>query len=164
MPNRANNSQSNTINAAQTLPLLPVSLPTPWRFFILVPPAIRKQLFNQHTIATNPQALIYYHLSSPLRRHLSFPSTRSRQAHFKVPKADIEFIRSKLAFKIFDEYANMLEGMSSTRFNGCPKDSDSSAQADSAPCGPIPLLITSLQAWQLNNIRRLKEKEKWDRE
>ncbi len=27
-----------------------------------------------------------------------------------------------LAFKIFDEYANILTGMYSTRFNGCPKN------------------------------------------
>jgi hypothetical protein len=36
----------------------------------------------------------------------------------------IESIRSKLEYKIFDEYTNILKGMSSTRFNGCPKDSD----------------------------------------
>ena len=31
-------------------------------------------------------------------------------AYFKVPHADIESIRSKLAFIIFDEYANILKG------------------------------------------------------
>jgi hypothetical protein len=31
---------------------------------------------------------------------------------------------------------------------------------DTAPSGPIPPLITSLQDWQPNNIRRQKEKEK----
>ena len=35
-------------------------------------------------------------------------------AYFKVPEAGIESIRSKLAFKIFDEYANILKGMYST--------------------------------------------------
>jgi hypothetical protein len=44
--------------------------------------------------------------------------------YFKVPQAGIESIRSKLAFKIFDEYANILKGMYSMRFNGCPKDND----------------------------------------
>ena len=54
-------------------------------------------------------------------------------AYFKVPLAGIESIRSKLDFKIFDEYANILKGMYSTRFNGRPKDRDVYAQTDSAP-------------------------------
>jgi hypothetical protein len=41
--------------------------------------------------------------------------------YFKVPQTGIDFIRSKLAFKIFDEYANILKGMYSTRFNELPK-------------------------------------------
>jgi hypothetical protein len=40
--------------------------------------------------------------------------------YFKVPQTDIDSIRSKLAFKIFDEYVNILKGMYSTRFNGRP--------------------------------------------
>ena len=39
-------------------------------------------------------------------------------AFVKVPEEDIESIRSKLALKIFDEYANILKDMYSTRFNG----------------------------------------------
>ena len=31
--------------------------------------------------------------------------------YFKVPQTDIESIRSKLTFKIFDEYAKILKGM-----------------------------------------------------
>ncbi len=79
-------------------------------------------------------------------------------AYFKVPQASIESIRSKLAFKIFDEYANILKGMYSTRFNGCPSDTGAHDQMDTAPSGSIPPLITSLQACQPNNIRRQKEK------
>jgi hypothetical protein len=67
---------------------------------------------------------------------------RENLAYFKAPSAGIESMRSKLVFKIFDEYANILKGMYSTRFNGCPKDS---AQTDS-PRGPLVLLITSFQA------------------
>ena len=37
---------------------------------------------------------------------------------FKVPDASMESIRSKLAMKIFDEYANILKGMYSIRFDG----------------------------------------------
>jgi hypothetical protein len=81
-------------------------------------------------------------------------------AYFKVPQAGIESIRSKLVFKIFDEYENILKGMYSTRFNGCPKNNGDHDQMDSAPSGPLPPLITSLQDWQPNNIRRQKEKEK----
>ena len=68
-------------------------------------------------------------------------------AYFKVPQGGIESIRSKLAFKIFDEYANILKGMYSTRFNVCPKDNDTHDQMDTDPSGPMPPLITSLQAW-----------------
>ena len=53
-----------------------------------------------------------------------------------------------------------LKGMYSTRYNRCPKDNGTHAQMDTAPSGPLPPLITSLQAWQPNNIRRQKEKEK----
>jgi hypothetical protein len=41
--------------------------------------------------------------------------------YFKVPQSVIDSIRSKLDFKIFDEYADILKGMYSTRFNGHPK-------------------------------------------
>ena len=60
---------------------------------------------------------------------------------------------------IFDEYANILKGMYSTRFNGRPKNKGDHDQMDTVPDGPSPPLITSLQAWQPNNIRRQKEQE-----
>ncbi len=81
-------------------------------------------------------------------------------AYFKVPQADIDSIRSKLVFKIFDEYANILKGMYSTRFNGRPKNKGDQHQMDTAPGGTSPPLITSLQAWHPNKIRCQKEKEK----
>ena len=68
--------------------------------------------------------------------------------------------QSKLAFKKFDEYANILKGMYSPRFNGCPKDNDVYDQANSAPDGPVSPFIISLQTWQPNNMRCPKEKEK----
>ena len=47
---------------------------------------------------------------------------RENLQFFKVPEAGIEVIRSKLAMKIYDEYAKVLEGtdegMYSARFNG----------------------------------------------
>ena len=93
-------------------------------------------------------------------RSLNEQDLHDNLTYFKVPQAGIESIRSKLAFKIFDEYAKILKGMYSTRFNGRPRDNGTHDQMDSAPGGPIPPLITSLQAWQLNNIRLQKEKEK----
>jgi hypothetical protein len=56
---------------------------------------------------------------------------------FKVPQVVIESIRSKLTFKIFDEYANILKGMYSTRFNGRPEDNGTHDQMDTPPGGPI---------------------------
>jgi hypothetical protein len=80
--------------------------------------------------------------------------------YFKVPQEGIDSIRSKLVFKKFDEYANILKGMYSVRFNGRPRNGRDHDQMDTAPGGPSPPLITSLQAWQPNKIRRQKEKEK----
>jgi hypothetical protein len=79
-------------------------------------------------------------------RSLNEKDLHDNLAYFKVPQAGIESIRSKLAFKIFDEYANILKGMYTTRFNGRPKDNGTHDQMDTAPSGPIPPLITSLQA------------------
>jgi hypothetical protein len=80
------------------------------------------------------------------------------RTYFKVPKVVFESIRSKLVFQTFDEY--FLKVLYRTKFNGCPKDNDTHDQMDTVPNGPIPPLITSLQTWQTNNIRRQKEKEK----
>jgi hypothetical protein len=85
-------------------------------------------------------------------RSLNEKDLHDNLAYFKVPQAGIESIRSKLAFKIFDEYANILKGMYSTRFNGRPKDNGTHDQMDTAPSGPIPPLITSLQTWHPNTL------------
>ena len=79
-------------------------------------------------------------------RSLNEKDLHDNLAYFKVPQTGIESIRSKLAFIIFDEYANILKGMYSTRFNGLPKIEGDHAQMDTAPGGPSPPLITSLQA------------------
>jgi hypothetical protein len=52
------------------------------------------------------------------------------------------------------------KGMYSTRLNERPKNKDDHDQMDTAPGGLSLPLITSLQAWQPNNIRLQKEKEK----
>ena len=80
-------------------------------------------------------------------RSLNEKDIHENLAYFIVLQTGIESIRSKLVFKIFDEYANILKGMYSTRFNGRPKDKGTHDQTDSSPDGPITPLITSLQAW-----------------
>ncbi len=72
------------------------------------------------------------------------------------------FIAGTRSLNEQDEYANILKGMYSTRFNGRPKNRDDHDQMDTAPDGSSPPLITSLQPWQPNQIRRQKEKEKTD--
>jgi hypothetical protein len=93
-------------------------------------------------------------------RSLNEKDLHDNLAYFKVPQAGIDSIRSKLAFKFFDEYANIPKGMYSTRFNGRPKKRGSHDQMDTAPGRPSPPLITSLQAWHSNNIRRQQEEKK----
>ncbi len=105
----------------------------------------------------------YVTIKSDLQRTLGFqgwtvkeknfiPGTRSLDegdlqdnlTYFKVPQTGIDSIRSKLVFKIFDKYANILKGMYSTRFNGRPNNKGDHDQMDTAPGGPSPPLITSL--------------------
>jgi hypothetical protein len=76
-------------------------------------------------------------------RSLNEQDLHDNLAYFKVPQAGIHSIRSKLSFKIIDEYANILKGMYSTRFNGRPKNKGDHDQMDSVPDGPSPPLITS---------------------
>ena len=70
---------------------------------------------------------------------------------------------------IFDEYANILKGMYSTRFNGRADLGGTLARPDTgrsdhgeAPArparDPMSLLINSLTAWQPNKIRKRKER------
>ena len=93
-------------------------------------------------------------------RSLTEQDLHDNLAYFKVPQAGIESIRSKLAFKIFEEYANILKGMYGMRFNGRPSEKGTHEQREPVPDGPRPPLITSLQTWQPNNIRCQKDSEK----
>jgi hypothetical protein len=70
-------------------------------------------------------------------RSLNEQDLHDNLTYFKVPQAGIDSIRSKLSFKIFDEYANILKGMYSTRFNGRPKSKGDHDQMD--------LLLRNLQ-------------------
>jgi hypothetical protein len=71
-------------------------------------------------------------------RSLNEEELKKNLAYFEVPSASVEPIRAKLAMKILDEYANILKGMYSIRFNGRP---DHGAQLG----GPRLLLSTLSQ-------------------
>ncbi len=51
-------------------------------------------------------------------RSLNEEVLKKNLTFFEVPSASIEPIHVKLAMKIFDEYANILKGMYSIRYNG----------------------------------------------
>ena len=51
-------------------------------------------------------------------RSLNEEELKENLEYFKVPSTNVELIRTKLAMTILDEYANILKGMYSTRFNG----------------------------------------------
>jgi hypothetical protein len=104
-------------------------------------------------------------------RSLNEEKLKKTLTYFEVPRTSIEPIRSKLAMKIFDEYANVLKGMYSIRFNGRSDHGGASARpahgrsdhGDASACpawGPTPPLINSLTAWQPNKVRKRKEREK----
>jgi hypothetical protein len=90
-------------------------------------------------------------------RSLNEAEFKENLEYFKVPSASLDSIRTKLAMTIFDEYANILKGMYSIRFNGRPDSGGTSAHPDTgssdhgvAPVRPdrdlIPPLINSLTA------------------
>ena len=102
-------------------------------------------------------------------RSLNEAEFKENLEYFKVPSVSIDSIRTKLAMTIFDEYANILKGMYSIRFNGRPDSGGTSARPDTgssdhgvAPVRPdrdlIPPLINSLTAWQPNKFRKRKER------
>jgi hypothetical protein len=71
-------------------------------------------------------------------RSLNEQDLRKNLKFFWVPEPGIEVIGSKLATKIFDEYANILRFMYSTRFNGDPSRTGSSHEDNPIPENPPP--------------------------
>ena len=63
-------------------------------------------------------------------RSLNEKELKKNLTFFEVPSASIEPIRAKLAMKIFDEYANILKGMYSIRYNGRSDHGDTSARPE----------------------------------
>ena len=108
-------------------------------------------------------------------RSLNEAEFKENLEYFKVPSPSIDSIRTKLDMTIFDEYANILKGMYSIRFNGRSDPGSTSSRPDTgrpdhgeAPArparDPIPPLINSLTAWQPNKFRKRKEKGSKEKE
>jgi hypothetical protein len=108
-------------------------------------------------------------------RSLNEAEFKENLEYFKVPSVSIDSIRTKLAMTIFDEYANILKGMYSIRFNGRSDPGGTSARPDTGRSNhgevparpardPIPPLINSLTAWQPNKFRQRKEKGSKEKE
>ena len=87
-------------------------------------------------------------------RSLNEQDLRKNLKFFRVPEASIETIGSKLAMKIFDEYANILRCMYSTRFNGDPFRTGSSHEDNPTPQTPTPSLLRSLESGRPDKFRR----------
>ncbi len=102
-------------------------------------------------------------------RFLNEAELKENLEYFKVSSASVILIRTKLAMTIFDEYANILKGMYSTRFNGRADLGGTSARPNTGrsdhketPARParVPMspLINSLTVWKPNKIRKRKER------
>ncbi len=87
-------------------------------------------------------------------RSLNEQDLRKNLKFFQVQEASIEVIGSKLATKIFDEYANILRCMYSTRFTGDPSRTGSSHEDNPIPENPSPPLIRSLESGRPDKFRR----------
>ena len=101
-------------------------------------------------------------------RSLNETELKKNLEYFEVPSTSVEPIRTKLVMMIFDEYANVLKGMYSIRFNGRSDLGGTSARPDlgrsdhgDAPArparDPMSPLINSLTTCQTNKIRKRKE-------
>jgi hypothetical protein len=108
-------------------------------------------------------------------RSLNEEELKENLEYFKGPSVSIDSIRTKLAMTIFDEYANILKGMYSIRFNGRSDPGGTSSRPDTGSSDhgetptrpdrdPIPPLINSLTSWQTNKFRKRKERGSKDKE
>jgi len=76
---------------------------------------------------------------------------------FKVPKASIQFIYSKLTMRVFDVYTNILKCMYRTRFIGGSTKLEASPEAQSTSIVATPLLRTIDTSCPDRHKRRRKE-------
>ena len=93
-------------------------------------------------------------------RSLNEQDLRKNLKFFQVPEVSIESIGSKLAMRIFDEYANILRCMYSIRFNGDSSGTGSSHRDPSSPETPTPPLIRSLESGRPDKFRKRVKRNK----
>ena len=107
-------------------------------------------------------------------RSLNEEEFKTNLTYFEVPPVSIEPIRAKLAMKIFDEYANILKGMYSIRYNGRSDHGGTSVRpvhgrsnhGDAQPekFGSPRLLLSTLSQsgslTKLGNTRRERKRER----
>ena len=107
-------------------------------------------------------------------RSLNEEELKKNLTFFEVPSGSIEPIRVKLAMKIFDEYANILKGMHSIRYDGRSDHGGTSTHpvhgrsnhGDAQPekFGSPRLLLSTLSQsgslTKLGNTRRERKRER----
>ncbi len=76
------------------------------------------------------------------------------------PETSIESIGPKLVMRIFDEYANILNCMCSTRFNGDSTAVGSSPEDQPTPETTTPSLIRSLESGRPDKFRKRTNENK----
>jgi hypothetical protein len=79
-------------------------------------------------------------------RSLNEEDLRKNLEFFQVQEGSIETIGSKLAKRMFDEYANILRCMYNTRFSGDSSETGSSPEDQLIPKTSTPSLIRSLES------------------
>ena len=92
-------------------------------------------------------------------RSLNVQDLRKNLKFYQVPEASIESIGSKLAMRIFDEYANILKCMYSTRFNGGSTRAGTSSEAQPTPNADTPSLISTLETGRPDKFRKRGKRE-----
>ena len=87
-------------------------------------------------------------------RSLNEEDLRENLEFFQVQEGSIETIGSKLAKRMFDEYANILRCMYNTRFSGGSSETGSSLEDQPIPRTSTPSFITSLESGRPDKFRR----------
>ena len=95
-------------------------------------------------------------------RSLNEQDFRENMKFFQVPEASIDSIGSKLALRIFDEYANILRCMYSIRFSGDSPGTGPSNMDPSSSETTTPPLIRSLDTGRPDRFRRPAKRNKPD--
>ena len=97
-------------------------------------------------------------------RSLDEQNLRQNLKFFQVPETSIESIGSKLAMRIFDEYANILKCIYSARFNGGSIGAGSSPEDQQTPETTTPTLIRSLESAGVERLDKFRKRTNGSKE